>query len=100
MTWSPSSDPAVVLLSQRPNFLPSTPNALADRFAVERDGPEGAYSGLPEHDLQILFLPDTSPSDGLAAVIPIDDDILDRIDAVLFMAPYLYGYILVKAWLF
>jgi len=86
VTWSPSSDPAVVLLSQRPNFLPTTSNALADRFAVERDGPEGAYSGLPEHDLQILFLPDTSPSDGLAAVIPIDDDILDRIDALSRLA--------------
>ena len=86
MTWSPSSDPAIVLLSKRPDFLPAAPNTLADRFAAERNGPEGAYSALPEHELQTLFLPGTSPSDRLAAVIPIDDDILDRIDALSRLA--------------
>jgi len=84
--WSPSSDPAVVLLSERPNFLPTTSNALADRFVAERDGPEGSYSSLTEHDLQVLLLPGTSPGDQLAAVIPLDDDILDRIDALTRLA--------------
>lgn len=82
MVWSPLSDPAIVLLTRRPGFLPSVQTALADRYAAERDGPEGSYANLPDCGLQVLFLPDTSPNDQLAAVIPIDDDLLDRIDAI------------------
>lgn len=80
--WSPSNNPALVVLTQRPDFLPSAGNTLADRFGAEHNGPEGAYAALPEHDLHVLFLPGASPKDQLAAVIPIDDDILDRIDAL------------------
>jgi len=82
VVWSPSNDPTVVFLTHRPNFLPSAPNALADRFGAKRDAPEGSYSTLPHYDLQVLFLPGTSPNDQLAAVIPIDGDLLDRIDAL------------------
>lgn len=82
VVWSPSNDPAVLFLTTRPNFLPFASNSLTDRFVAGRDGPEGSYSGLPDHDLQVLFLPGTSPNDQLAVVIPIDDDILDRIDAL------------------
>lgn len=86
VVWSPQSDPAVLFLTARPSFLPSSSNSLADRFAAGRDGPEGAYAGLPEHDLQLLFLPGISAHDQLAAVVPIDDDILDRIDALTRLA--------------
>lgn len=82
VVWSPSNNPALIVLTQRPDFLPQADNSLADSFIAERDGPEGAYSVLREHDLQILFRPGVSPTDQLAAVIPIDDDILDRIDAL------------------
>lgn len=82
MVWSPSNNPALVVLTHRPDFLPSARNTLTDRFGAEHNGPEGAYAALPDHDLQILFLPGASPKDQLAAVIPIDDDILDRIDAL------------------
>ena len=86
MIWSPSSDPAIVLLSQRPDFLPITEPVLAGRFVAEHNGPEGTYSDLPEHGIQILLLAGTSPSDPLSAVVPIDDDILDRIDALARLA--------------
>jgi hypothetical protein len=82
VVWSPSNDPTVVFLTCRPNFLPSAPNALDGSFVAKRDAPEGTYSTLAEHDLQILFLPGTSPDDQLAAVIPIDDNLLDRIEAL------------------
>ncbi|WP_206659591.1 DUF2285 domain-containing protein [Hansschlegelia zhihuaiae] len=82
VVWSSSNDPAVLFLTTRPSFLPSASNSLTDLFVAGRDGPEGSYSGLPDHNLQVLFLPGTSPYDQLAAVIPIDDDILDRIDAL------------------
>ena len=82
MVWSSQSDPAVLFLTTRPTFLPSVSSRLADQFVAGCDGPEGSYSGIPEHDLQVLFLPGTSPDNPLAAVVPIDDDILDRIDAL------------------
>lgn len=82
MVWSPSVDPAIIFLTRRPGFLPSVQTALADRYAAERNGPEGSYTNLPDCGLQVLFLPGTSPNDQLAAVIPIDDDLLDRIDAI------------------
>ena len=82
VVWSPQSDPAVLLLTRRPSFLPSGSNSLTDRFVAGRDGPEGSYFRLLDHDLQVLFLPGASPHNQLAAVIPIDDDILDRIDAL------------------
>jgi hypothetical protein len=80
--WSWSNDPAVLFLTTRPGFLPSASNSLTDSFIAGRDGPEGSYSALPDHALQLLFLPGTSPHDPLAAIIPLDDDILDRIDAL------------------
>lgn len=82
MVWSPSHNPALIALTHRPDFLPSARNTLTNRFGAEHKGPEGAYAALPDHDLHILFLPGASPKDQLAAVIPIDDDILDRIDAL------------------
>lgn len=86
VVWSPASNPAVVCLTQRPDFLPSIPHTRADRFAAARDGPEGSYCALPEHDLQILFLPGASPNAPLAALMPLDGDLLDRIDALARLA--------------
>ena len=82
VVWSPSVDPAIVLLTRRPGFLPAAPTALADRYAAERDSPEGSYANLPDCGIHVLFLPGTSANDQIAAVIPIDDDLLDRIDAI------------------
>jgi hypothetical protein len=82
VVWSSSNDPAVLFLTTRPGFLPSASNSLTERFIAGRDSPEGSYSSLPDHDLQVLFLPGTFPNDQLAAIVPFDDDLLDRIDAL------------------
>jgi hypothetical protein len=84
--WSPSSDPAVLLLTRRPKFLPPSPALSTARFAAGRDAPEGAYAFLSEPELQVLFLSGTSSDDELAAVIPIDGDLLDHIDALTRMS--------------
>jgi len=84
--WSPSSDPAILLLTRRPDFLPPNSTSPAGPFVAARDGPEGAYAFLSEPGLQVLFLPGTSSGDDLAAVIPIDDDLLDRVDALMRMS--------------
>ncbi len=82
VVWSVSDDPTTILLTSRPAFLPPTSNTHADKFIAGRDAPEGSYSALLEPALPVLFLPGTSPNDQLAAVIPLDDELLDRIDAL------------------
>jgi len=58
----------------------------ADPFAIGRDAPEGAYASFSEHDIRVLFLSGTVPDDELAAVVPFDADVFDRIDALTRMA--------------
>lgn len=82
MVWSPSSDPAILLLTGRPDFLPPISNPYVGSITAERNGPEGTYAVLSESDLLVLLLGGTSKDDPLAAVIPLDGDLLDRIDAL------------------
>jgi hypothetical protein len=84
--WSPSSDAAVLLLTRRPDFLPPAPASSADPFAAGREAPEGAYASFSEHDIQVLFLSGTVSDDQLAALVPFDADVFDRIDALTRMA--------------
>lgn len=82
VVWSPSNNPTTILLTSRPNFLPPVSDTQVDKFIAGRGAPEGSYSALREPALPVLFLPGTSPNDQLAAVIPLDGDLLDRIDAL------------------
>ncbi|MFC3636612.1 DUF2285 domain-containing protein [Camelimonas fluminis] len=86
VVWSPSCDSAVLLLMRRPEFLPPASVVSADPFAIGRDAPEGAYASFSEHDIRVLFLSGTVPDDELAAVVPFDADVFDRIDALTRMA--------------
>lgn len=86
VVWSPSCDGAVLLLTRRPAFLPPASAVSPDPFAVGRDAPEGAYASFSEHDIRVLFLSGTVPDDQLAALVPFDPDVLDRIDALTRMA--------------
>jgi len=84
--WSPSSDGAVLLLTRRPDFLPPAAAVSADSLSVGRDAPEGAYASFSEHDIPVLLLSGTLPEDQLAALVPFDADVFDRIDALTRMA--------------
>lgn len=86
VVWSPSCDSAVLLLTRRPDFLPPASALSAEPFAIGRDAPEGAYASFSEHDIRVLFLSGTVPVDQLAALVPFDSDIFDRIDALTRMA--------------
>ncbi|CAM5474249.1 DUF2285 domain-containing protein [Mesorhizobium sp. UC22_110] len=84
--WSPSCDSAVLLLARRPEFLPPASAPSLDPFAVGRDAPEGTYASYSEHDIRVLFLSGAFPDDQLAALVPFDADVFDRIDALMRMA--------------
>lgn len=86
VVWSPSCDSAVLLLTRRPEFLPPASAPSSDLFAVGRDAPEGAYASISEHDIRVLFFSGTVPDDQLAALVPLDGDVFDRIDALSRMA--------------
>ena len=86
VVWSPSCDSAVLLLTRRPEFLPPDSVISTNPFAIGRDAPEGAYASFSEHDIRVLFLSGTVPNDQLAALIPFDSDVFDRIDALTRMA--------------
>jgi hypothetical protein len=74
------------MLTRRPDFLPPASDISDDPFAVGRDAPEGTYASFSEHDIRVLFLSGTVPDDQLAALVPFDPDVLDRIDALTRMA--------------
>lgn len=73
-------------MTRRPEFLPPAPASSAGPFAVGREAPEGAYASFSEHDIQVLFLSGTVPDNQLAALVPLDNDVFDRIDALTRMA--------------
>ena len=73
-------------MTRRPEFLPPAPASSADPFAAGREAPEGAYASFSEHDIRVLLLSGTVPDDQLAALVPFDNDVFDRIDALARMA--------------
>lgn len=89
--WSPSCDSAVLLLTRRPEFLPPASAVSPEPFAVAGDTPEGAYASFSGHDIRVVLLSGTVPADQLAALVPIDADIFDRIEALTRMARIWFG---------
>lgn len=79
--WSPLVNPAVLLVDIAPSFLPSSP--LLEPVDG-RDGPEGLYTIHTAYmDAQILCLTGCNVGGASAIVLPLDDDLPDRIQAVL-----------------
>lgn len=82
--WSPSVDPAVLILMRCPEFLPHLPLRPPIGTGESRPAPEGRYAVDIESVVsQFLFLPGTAPEEPLAALIPLDDDILGRLEALI-----------------
>ncbi|SEO21150.1 Uncharacterized conserved protein [Paracoccus alcaliphilus] len=81
--WSPLANPAVLMLGATPDFLTTSSAALSvDPVDVIR-GPEGAYGACRDGDGQYLILAETGSAAQPAIVLPLDDDLPDRLEAVL-----------------
>ncbi|MER9442206.1 DUF2285 domain-containing protein [Mesorhizobium sp. M0340] len=67
-----------------PDFLSSMASAPLTGLRAHRDSPEGRHT---VHDgaisSQLVFLPNTEPGGPVAAVIPLDDQTLGRIEALV-----------------
>lgn len=76
-------DPAVLILTRVPEFLPSDSPTPVAEHSDARNSPEGRYAvydaGLT---LQLLFLPGATARHPLAALVPLDGETMDRIHAL------------------
>jgi hypothetical protein len=80
--WSPAVVPSVLTFASAPDYLSDTPTPVLVGLDAPRDGPEGIYAFYPDHaPIQLLFLPG-SDRRSLVALIPIDVDMLDRVEAL------------------
>jgi hypothetical protein len=89
--WSPLIDSAILLVTDRPDLLPPAPLPPHGDIHAGRNSPEGRHALDPTIWTQLLFLPGTTSDEPLAAVIPFDNDTLDRIEAVTRLWRAWYG---------
>lgn len=80
-----------MLATERPDLLPSAPPPPHIAVNTERVSPEGRYALDPNTQLQILLLGGVTPNDPLAALIPFDEQTLDRIEGVTRLWRAWYG---------
>lgn len=89
--WSPVAVPSVLTIAAVPDHLPATSTPAVPDLEAAREGPEGVYAFCPADDpIQLLFLPG-SDRRALVALVPIDLDLLDRIDALTRFWRILHG---------
>ena len=80
--WSPAADPSVLTIASAPDHLPSTSMPALPGLEAAREGPEGIYAFCPaDEPIQLLLLPG-SDHRTLVALVPVDIDLLDRVDAL------------------
>ncbi len=80
--WSPAVDPSIMLFTRRPDLLPSVSFPSGGDIAAGRDSLDGRHAIDTAIGAQFLLPRGVDLGDPLAALIPFDDDTLDRIDAV------------------
>jgi hypothetical protein len=81
--WSPLADPAIVILTQSPDFLPLASTMTGMGSTPGRHSDEGCHTiHQGDEAMQLLVLPDKVERKPLAALIPLDTDILSRLEAL------------------
>lgn len=81
--WSPSTDPATLVLMRTPDFLES--NMLLDiPVAASHKSADKlfAVSVLGDHTFNVIFAARSTPGDPCTVLLPIDDDCLSRIETL------------------
>lgn len=81
--WSPKADPAVILIGPAPSFLALAFTPLHQEIEAPRETPEGLYAlHSADSRSQIVFLPPSMDNASLAAILPLDEETLTRIEAL------------------
>jgi hypothetical protein len=71
------------MLGVTPEFITPSSSARSLDPVDVICGPEGAYCACRDGNGQYLILADTSPDAQPAIILPLDDDLPDRLDAIL-----------------
>lgn len=75
-----------------PEYLSGASHPALIGLEAARDGPEGAYAFYPaDAPIELLLVPDGDTRTPLVALIPVDIDMLDRIDSLTRFWRALYG---------
>lgn len=83
MFWSPAADPAVLVFAPTPDVLASASGRTPALPDAARDGAEGRCAILRAGVLtQVVLLAGTA-GEPIAALMPLDDDLPGRIEALL-----------------
>lgn len=85
MFWSVEADTSAVLLTQSPIVLPTAGNLsseLRDPAAQSDDQGEHMAFAIGNQTIRLLRLPGAPAGTALAALVPLDADGFDRIDAI------------------
>ena len=84
MLWSPRVDPAVLFLEPTPLMLPAMRLAEIDDLSPTKRSPDGDHRlfGSRPDVAQVMLLPEVHPGTALAAVVILDAQALDRIEAL------------------
>jgi len=90
--WSPKVNPAVLVITRTPDIFESkmpldVPNHLTRKSA----GHLNAVSVIGDLPFNIIFAARTRPHEPCAAVLPLDDDCLSRIEALIRFWSALHG---------
>ncbi len=95
VTWSPELDTSAVLLTSTPTIAPTDRNLsrLLDQARAETDEFGSFFHHvLPDGDaIQVLRLASVGADEPLSALIPLDPDALDRLEALLRLVQSLLG---------
>ncbi len=81
--WSPAIVPSVITFMQAPQHLSVSDAPPLNAFEADRESPEGRAAILGgDAPIQILLLPGANPKAPVAALIPLDGEMLGRIEAL------------------
>lgn len=81
--WSPAAVSSVLTLMPAPEHLSITAQTALEELEAARDGPEGRYAIYGSKTLvQTLLFPDGSTRAPLVALIPLDAELLSRVEAL------------------
>lgn len=83
MIWSPHANPGTVLVGEVRGFQPPLPRPIAFDLPSQADAEEGSYGALgTDGSVPFLNIAGRIGSESMAILLPLDDDLLGRIEAI------------------
>jgi hypothetical protein len=80
--WSPAVVPSVLTLAPAPEHLSLGEAPPLSPLDIARDSPEGELAFYGDSPLQILMMPGSDSTKPVVAMIPLDADMLGRIETL------------------